>query len=161
MSHGLTTRGSIAAKSDDGMLLWKIIQDLLDPGTNTGGYTWFSPEMIVELMRLCQKYNMHLISDEIYALFVWNSTIDTQPAPANAAFFLWVDLGKAYREQYPGIEVRDISTGVMRALLDKNVFLASGKQFRSEQPRWFRIVFFNKKELLLEGLEGVAAALDV
>ncbi|KXH29883.1 hypothetical protein CNYM01_02934 [Colletotrichum nymphaeae SA-01] len=228
-------------------------------------------ETIVDLMRLCQQYDMHLISDEIYALSVWKNTIDTQPAPvpfesclsisttgimdahrlhvlwgmskdfgangirlgaiisqhnssfhssltpvgiysspsgltdhatanilddrewvegyidenqrklqesfelvahwvtesgityapgANAAFFLWVDLGKAYRERRPGVEFEDISTEVMRALLDKKVFLASGKQFGAEQPGWFRIVFSNKKELLLEGLKRVAAALD-
>ncbi|KAM5476028.1 hypothetical protein MauCBS54593_000711 [Microsporum audouinii] len=36
---------------------------------------------IVELMKLCQKYQIHLISDEIYALSVWENTVDTAPAP--------------------------------------------------------------------------------
>ncbi|GKT54238.1 ACC synthase [Colletotrichum tofieldiae] len=228
-------------------------------------------ETIIKLMRLCQKYNMHLISDEIYALSVWNNTIDTHPAPipyesclsidtagimdphrlhvlwgmskdfgangirlgaiisqrnpsfhsslipvgiysspsaitdhatanilddaewvngyieenqrklqenfelvalwakehgidyaqgANAAFFLWVDLGKAYRRHRPQRDIQDISAEVMRALLDKKVFLASGKQFGSEQPGRFRIVFSNKKELLLEGLRRITLVLN-
>ncbi|KAK1989152.1 pyridoxal phosphate-dependent transferase [Colletotrichum cereale] len=228
-------------------------------------------ETIIELMRLCQRYNMHLISDEIYALSTWNNTIDTHPAPvpyesclsidtsdimephrlhvlwgmskdfgangvrlgaiisqqnpsfhssltpvgiysspsaitdhatanilddtewvnkyieenqrklqenfelvahwatnsgieyaqgANAAFFLWVNLGKAYRKRHPQREVKDISAEVMRALLARKVFLASGKQFGSEQPGWFRVVFSNKKELLLEGLRRITAVMD-
>ncbi|PWY92226.1 PLP-dependent transferase [Aspergillus heteromorphus CBS 117.55] len=35
---------------------------------------------LVQLMRLCQKYHIHLISDEIYALSVWENTVDPQPA---------------------------------------------------------------------------------
>ncbi|GKT49828.1 putative inactive dehydrogenase easA [Colletotrichum spaethianum] len=226
---------------------------------------------IIALMRLCQKYNMHLISDEIYALSVWNNTIDTHPAPvpyesclsidttgimdshrlhvlwgmskdfgangirlgaiisqhnpsfhssltpvgiysspsaivdhatanilddtewvngyieenqrklqenfelvahwakssgidyaqgANAAFFLWVNLGKAYRERQPQREVQDISAEVMGALLERRVFLASGKRFGSEQPGWFRIVFSNKKELVSEGLHRITEVLN-
>ncbi|KAK2874935.1 hypothetical protein FQN49_001936 [Arthroderma sp. PD_2] len=41
-------------------------------------------ETIVELMRLCQKYQVHLISDEIYAMSVWENTVDVAantPAP--------------------------------------------------------------------------------
>ncbi|KAK2015642.1 PLP-dependent transferase [Colletotrichum eremochloae] len=148
-------------------------------------------ETIIELMRLCQRYNMHLISDEIYALSTWNNTIDTHPKPvpyesclsidmtgimephrlhvlwgidyaqgANAAFFLWVNLGKAYRERHPQREIQDLSAEVMHALLARKVFLASGNQFGSEQPGWFRIVFSNKTELLLEGLERITAVIN-
>ncbi|KAF3483000.1 ACC synthase [Arthroderma uncinatum] len=41
-------------------------------------------ETIIELMRLCQKYQIHLISDEIYAMSVWENTVDvaaSTPAP--------------------------------------------------------------------------------
>lgn len=228
-------------------------------------------EVIVDLMRLCQKYDMHLIVDEIYALSVWENKIDTQPAPvpfqsclsieatgimdphrlhvlwgmskdfgangirlgaiisqhnpafhsslvpvgiysspsgisdhvtanilddtewvdayiaenqrilqenfelvaswakesgivyapgANAAFFLWVNLGRAYHERHPERQSEDITVTVMRALLEKKVFLASGKQFGSEQPGWFRIVFSNRRDLLHEGLKRIKAALD-
>ncbi|TQN66294.1 1-aminocyclopropane-1-carboxylate synthase-like protein 1 [Colletotrichum shisoi] len=228
-------------------------------------------ETIVGLMRLCQEHDMHLISDEIYALSVWNNTLDTDPAPvpfesclsistagvmdprrlhvlwgmskdfgangirlgavvsqhnpalhdsltpvgiysspsaiadhatanilddrawvdgyveenrrrlqesfelvagwardggieyargANAAFFLWVDLGKAYRARRPGREVRDVAAEVMAALLEKKVFLASGEQFGSERPGWFRIVFSNNGEVVSEGLRRIAAHTD-
>ncbi|KAJ3959918.1 hypothetical protein N0V92_003469 [Colletotrichum tropicale] len=228
-------------------------------------------DVILDLMQLCQKYDMHLISDEIYALSVWNNTIDTQPPPvafesclsidttgvmdahrlhvlwgmskdfgangirlgaitsqhnpsfhrsltpvgiysspssisdhitanilddsewvdgyiaenqkklqehyelvvawakqngimyaqgANAAFFLWIDLGKTYLERHPERKVEDLSGEVMRALLSKKVFIASGKQFGSERPGWFRIVFSNKKDLLLEGLKRIVEAIE-
>lgn len=231
----------------------------------------YSREVIIELMRLCQKYDMHLISDENYALSVWQNNIDTHPAPVpyesclsintdgimnahrlhvlwgmskdfgangirlgalvsqhnsslhsaltpvaiysspssisdhvtanmlddrewidgyieenrrklqehfelivgwarengipyapgnNAAFFVWVDLGKAYLERHPGRDVEDVSEHVMRLLLDQKVFLACGKQFGSEQPGWFRIVFSVDKELLGKGLSRIVAALD-
>ncbi|TDZ73431.1 putative inactive 1-aminocyclopropane-1-carboxylate synthase-like protein 2 [Colletotrichum trifolii] len=228
-------------------------------------------DFIVELMRLCQKYDAHLISDEIYALSVWNNTIDTQPGPvpfesclsvdttgimdahrlhvlwgmskdfgangirvgavvsqhndsfhrsltpvgiysspssisdhvaanilddtawvdgyiaenqrklqghfelvvewaqengvvhapgANAAFFLWVNLGRAYLDRHPDRQVEDVTDVVMRALLEKKVFLASGKLFGSEQPGWFRIVFSNKQDLLKEGLKRIIEAIQ-
>lgn len=37
-------------------------------------------EALMGLMRLCQKYDIHLISDEIYALSVWKNSVDTEPA---------------------------------------------------------------------------------
>ncbi|GJC96123.1 ACC synthase [Colletotrichum higginsianum IMI 349063] len=228
-------------------------------------------ETIVGLMRLCQEHDMHLISDEIYALSVWDNTLDTDPAPvpfesclsidtagvmdphrlhvlwgmskdfgangirlgaivsqhnpalhdsltpvgiysspssitdhatanilddrewvdgyieenrrklqenfelvagwardrgieyaqgANAAFFLWVNLGEAYRARRPEREVGDVTAEVMGALLEKKVFLASGKLFGSEQPGWFRIVFSNEKEVVSEGLRRIAAVLN-
>ncbi|OTA01199.1 aminotransferase, putative [Trichoderma parareesei] len=36
----------------------------------------YSRETIVGLLRLCEKYQMHFISDEIYALSVWENTVD-------------------------------------------------------------------------------------
>ncbi len=33
----------------------------------------YTREVLLEYMRLCQKYNLHLISDEIYALSVWDN----------------------------------------------------------------------------------------
>ena len=85
--------------------------------------------------------------------------IDYKPG-VNAAFFLWVNLGKAYRERHPGENVNDIDERVMQALLRQKVFLASGVQFGSEQPGWFRIVFSNPEDLLKEGLKRVVLALE-
>ena len=36
----------------------------------------YSRETLVELMRFCGKYEIHFISDEIYALSVWENTVD-------------------------------------------------------------------------------------
>ncbi|KAL7785508.1 pyridoxal phosphate-dependent transferase [Trichoderma ceciliae] len=36
----------------------------------------YSRNVIVGLLKLCQKYQIHFISDEIYALSVWENTID-------------------------------------------------------------------------------------
>jgi aspartate/methionine/tyrosine aminotransferase len=36
----------------------------------------YSRDTIIELLRLCEKYRVHFISDEIYALSVWENTID-------------------------------------------------------------------------------------
>ena len=37
--------------------------------------------VIVELMKLCQRYEIHFISDEIYALSTWENKIDKSPPP--------------------------------------------------------------------------------
>lgn len=37
-------------------------------------------EALKSLMRLCQKYEIHLISDEIYAFSVWDNSVDAEPA---------------------------------------------------------------------------------
>ncbi|PYI01150.1 PLP-dependent transferase [Aspergillus sclerotiicarbonarius CBS 121057] len=229
-------------------------------------------ETIIQLMKLCQKYQMHLISDEIYALSVWENTIDAETpvafesalsinttgiidprlvhllwgmskdfgangirlgvivsqnnptlleaikgvslytysssvsehlaaiiledseftnryiqlnqqklsesyafaaqylkdhgieyaSGANAAFFLWVNLGKKYRELHPQetAELGDeISEKVMQLLLQRRVFLASGFLFGSEKSGWFRIVFTHPKEYLEEALRRIVLAL--
>lgn len=230
-------------------------------------------ETIIELMRLCQKYQINLISDEIYALSTWENTIDksspmiTTPfesalsinldgiidprlvhvlwgmskdfgangirlgviisqfnkdvqnaltgvslytyasgisdhlvsllledaeftssyiaenqrristayaytvgilrkhsiehAPGcNAAFFLWVNLGKRYRELHPEInESEDVGERVMQLLLQQKVFLASGTLFGAEKDGWFRIVFTQHQEVLDEALKRINEAL--
>ena len=230
-------------------------------------------ETIIELMRLCQKYQINLISDEIYALSTWENTVDksspmiTTPfesalsinldgiidprlvhvlwgmskdfgangirlgviisqfnkdvqnaltgvslytyasgisdhlvsllledaeftssyiaenqrristayaytvgilrkhgiehAPGcNAAFFLWVNLGKRYRELHPEInESEDVGERVMQLLLQQKVFLASGTLFGAEKDGWFRIVFTQHQEVLDEALKRINEAL--
>ncbi|KAF2206062.1 aminotransferase [Delitschia confertaspora ATCC 74209] len=37
----------------------------------------YSKQTLIALMKLCQKYQVHLISDEIYALSVWQNKVDT------------------------------------------------------------------------------------
>ena len=224
---------------------------------------------ILRLMALCEKYKIHLVSDEIYALSVWENTVDEKPAPVpfesalstptdgimdpsrlhvvwgmskdfgsngirmgaiisqhnpalhaalvpvslyssisslsenvtasvledeewhtsylarnkenlaanyrivttwaaengvpympgvNAAFFLWVDLGAVFRSRNPEAVV-DVDEEVMQALLKNRVFLASGKNFGSEVPGWFRIVFSQDEGYLREGLGRIMKAM--
>lgn len=226
-------------------------------------------EVLIGLMRLCQKHQVHLISDEIYALSVWPNDIDTTPprvpfysslsidmqgiidpalvhvvwgmskdfgangirlgaiisqhnidlmqalvpvglysscsslpdqitrkileddqwvdsyiqenrrklaahyriavewarsneieyAPGvNAAFFLWVNLGKAYRQNGGPCLEEELDAVLTKALLEQKVFLAAGKNFGAEQVGWFRIVFSHEAGLLEEGLERVVNA---
>ncbi|KAJ4141881.1 hypothetical protein NW754_014671 [Fusarium falciforme] len=231
----------------------------------------YSRSALIGLMKLCQKYLVHFISDEIYALSTWPNTVDTNPPPVpfesaltidttgvidpslvhvlwgmskdfgangirvgalisqanpslhtalvavglyssvssisdhvtinlleddafvesymaenrkklaaqyeravswakkndityapgvNAAFFLWVDLGKAYRARHTVEDGKDITGLVMKKLLEKKVFLASGEAFGSEKPGWFRIVFSHPDEYLDMGLKRVVEALQ-
>ncbi|PLB49681.1 PLP-dependent transferase, partial [Aspergillus steynii IBT 23096] len=229
-------------------------------------------EVLIDLMRLCQKYRMHFISDEIYALSTWENTVDHEgpaavsfvsalsidlegiidpelvhvlwgmskdfganglrlgaiisqgneglmaalrnmalysyPSAAaeyvsalvledvvftdeyiqlnrrklgesyafvvqrlreqgiqhaqgcNAAFFLWVDLGKRFWEMHPEVGADEqVSDRVMQRLVEKKVFLASGPLFGSEEDGWFRIVFSHPKEYLEEALRRIVEAL--
>lgn len=116
----------------------------------------------------------------------------------NAAFFLWVNLGKTHSksvqtgklkekevdsakklrlrrveesanepaEASTGVDAHndagsDIDTVVNDALLEQKVFLASGVQFGSEKPGWFRIVFSQNPKLLHLGLERIERALGL
>ncbi|KAJ5312481.1 hypothetical protein N7508_003311 [Penicillium antarcticum] len=231
----------------------------------------YPTEVIIKMMHLCQKYNMHLISDEIYALSVWENTVDEHGHPpvvfesalsidlngiidprlvhvlwgmskdfganglrlgviisqsnnvlhealkgislysyasgvsdyltsllledfdftdqyirlnqeklsesyacavqyirnhdieyaqgCNAAFFLWVNLGGKYCQLHPEESIEDIGDKVMQVLLKRKVFLASGDLFGSEHPGWFRIVFSQPREYLMEALRRVTDAL--
>lgn len=122
----------------------------------------------------------------------------------NAAFFLWVNFGKVYNRsvQEGKIKARvadedkklrlrrleksanepaeapldaDVDTGAETnvdagsdvdaltndALLEQKVFLASGVQFGSERPGWFRIVFSQNEKLLHLGLSRIEKALGL
>lgn len=76
----------------------------------------------------------------------------------NAAFFLWVNLGAVYQQNHSTHE-DNVDKVVNDALLKHKVFLASGLQFGSEEPGWFRIVFTQKMDYLNEGLKRIAMAI--
>lgn len=235
-------------------------------------------ETLIALLRLCAKYSIHLISDEIYALTVWENTIDTSgPAPVpfesvlsidlpsvidpslvhvlwgvskdfganglrlggmispsnpaliqackacgissspsslaenavgqvlndeafvegyiclnkkrlsaaythaitelqkhgiehipgvNAAFFVWVNLGKLFREGIaatPGAALSDEGTAltvkVYERLMERKVFLVDGDAAGAEEPGWFRLVFTQPPELVSEAIKRIAVAL--
>ena len=78
------------------------------------------------------------------------------------AFFLWVDLGKAYLEHHPernGSE--DVTQEVMDSLLEQKLYLASGSIFGSETPGVFRIVFSHPQEYIDEALRRMLKAIEV
>lgn len=51
----------------------------------------YSQSFLIELMKLCQKYSIHLISDEIYALSVWRNGQDNQVAMDDFVSVLAID----------------------------------------------------------------------
>ncbi|KAL1886071.1 hypothetical protein Cpir12675_006865 [Ceratocystis pirilliformis] len=231
----------------------------------------YTRETIVALMKLCQKYQIHLVTDELYALSIWKNTVDLDVTPAqfvsclsipteglidpklihvlwgmskdfgangirigmiidqhnealrqaifstciyssisslpdimtakifedrawvesyvaennrqlsdrfaivahwakdngieyakgtNAGFFVWVNLGDIYLRHHPNtIQSSTINDEISEALLENRVFLASGSNFGSEKPGWYRIVFSVDKTNLLEGLDRVLKTL--
>ncbi|KYK56070.1 aminotransferase [Drechmeria coniospora] len=78
-------------------------------------------------------------------------------AGTNAGFFVWVNLGSAYRRHRPGRSVADVDETVMKALLERRVFLADGVRFGAEQAGWFRIIFTQEADILDEGLRRILA----
>jgi aspartate/methionine/tyrosine aminotransferase len=236
----------------------------------------YSKTTIIGLMRLCQKYQIHLISDEIYALSVWENTADKLEAiptpfesalsistkdiinPAllhvlwgfskdfgangirigviisqnndpfltacrtaciysspsslaenaalavlsdpgflasyiqinkeristaythavkllhkhdieympgvNAAFFLWINLGKKYLktlgEGARGKSMGSITNEIFQLLMKKKVYLVLGDAAGAEQPGWFRMVFTQPPKSVEEGLNRIAEVLD-
>lgn len=79
---------------------------------------------------------------------------------ANAAFFLWMDLGAAYSRRH-NVGDKDLTEEVMQALLKQKLYLASGAIFGSETPGIFRIVFSHPDDYLVEGLKRMAKAIEV
>ncbi|KAK1711601.1 pyridoxal phosphate-dependent transferase, partial [Colletotrichum acutatum] len=79
---------------------------------------------------------------------------------ANAAFFLWADLGSAWETHNSGaVKDEDLDDFLMKLFLKHKVYVSSGKDFGSESNGWFLIVFSQDEIQLLTGLERVATAL--
>jgi aspartate/methionine/tyrosine aminotransferase len=91
----------------------------------------------------------------------WARNHGIEYAPGvNAAFFLWVNLGKAYCKTHAsGLDSENIDQTVNGLLIKHKVFLASGIQFGSEEPGWFRIVFTQRRDHLDEGLRRIVTAI--
>ncbi|KAJ9615007.1 hypothetical protein H2200_001081 [Cladophialophora chaetospira] len=82
---------------------------------------------------------------------------------ANAAFFIWLDLGKAYlaRHRERGEIVDDNMTDeITQLLMDNKVFLGSGPFFGAETPGLFRIVFTHPRPYIEEALNRITRALE-
>jgi len=68
---------ALLSSRDAGVRISAIM--LCNPHNPTG--RCYSRDLLLKLMRLCEKYQIHLISDELYALSVWENSFDTTPAP--------------------------------------------------------------------------------
>lgn len=99
----------------------------------------------------------------------------------NAAFFLWVDLKPLFKHKQSSVgkgtasagEVgkmglssldvgsgREVENAIMETLMENKIFLGKGALFAGEEPGWFRIVFSQPREYLLEGLRRMVDALS-
>lgn len=80
-------------------------------------------------------------------------------AGANAAFFLWADLGSVWKRHNAGVMSEDLDNFLLGLFLEHKVYIYSGKDFGSERPGWFRIVFSQNEIQLETGLRRVMDAL--
>lgn len=79
----------------------------------------------------------------------------------NAAFFLWVDLGRAYSDRHPDrVATREIADEVKQALWVQKVYVAHGGNFGSETTGMFRIVFSHPQYYLEEALHRIHRAIE-
>lgn len=113
----------------------------------------FTDRYIIENQRRLSEHH------KIAADWARKNEIEYKPG-VNAAFFLWVNLGRAYQRRHPNIKVDHVDDHVMQLMLKQKVWLASGVQFGAEEPGWFRIVFSHLPRHLHEGLERIVVALD-
>ena len=102
------------------------------------------------------KENQRKLSEhhKIAATWARENIIEYKPG-VNAAFFVWVNLGEAYRSRHPDLKIGD----VMQLMLKQKVWLASGVEIGAEEPGWFRIVFSHQPHHLHEGLRRIVLAL--
>jgi 1-aminocyclopropane-1-carboxylate synthase len=109
------------------------------------------------------RTNQQRISESYSAVVLFLNEHDIEYMPgANAAFFLWVDLGKAYLQRHPNRkDSEDITQEIMDVLLNQKLYLASGAVFGSETPGVFRVVFSHPKEYLDEALRRMVKAIEV
>ena len=109
------------------------------------------------------KNNQARLSESYSYVVRWLREHNFEFTPgSNAAFFLWVDLGKAYLANNPDREESDDITGeIMEALLKQKLYLASGGQFGSEMPGMFRIVFSHPRPYIEEALKRMMNAVEI
>lgn len=111
------------------------------------------------------KMNQQRLSDAYtFAVQLLNShSIPHQPG-VNAAFFLWVDLGKKYTERHPEVshlkDPHTITAVIYEKLMESKVFLVHGEAAGAEEPGWFRLVFTQPKHVVEEGIRRIAEAIS-
>ncbi|KAL4947214.1 1-aminocyclopropane-1-carboxylate synthase [Aspergillus filifer] len=81
----------------------------------------------------------------------------------NAGFFLWVNLGKKYREARPDVQLDaqslEFTDMLFQRLLDNKVYVAHGTAYGSENPGWFRLVFAHPLPWLEEAMRRILGAI--
>jgi aspartate/methionine/tyrosine aminotransferase len=78
---------------------------------------------------------------------------------ANAAFFIWADLGKLLKKNVGKIPGEGVTAEVHQRLMARKVFLVDGDAAGAEEEGWFRLVFTQPPELVSEAIERIAVAL--
>lgn len=106
------------------------------------------------------RENQRKLAQKHERVATWAREHGIEYAPGvSAAFFLWVNLGAAYRKTHPLCEEEGVDQAVADALLEQKIFLAAGVKFGSEERGWFRIVFSHPSDYLEEGLSRIVAAI--
>ncbi|KAJ6445110.1 ACC synthase [Purpureocillium lavendulum] len=83
-----THRAAILAAKDRGQRVAAII--LAHPHNPLG--RCYPRDVLLAYMSLCQEHKIHLVSDEIYALSVFENAFDTEPAPVPFESALSIDV---------------------------------------------------------------------
>ncbi|KAL0064451.1 hypothetical protein AAF712_008615 [Marasmius tenuissimus] len=79
----------------------------------------------------------------------------------NATFFLWINLGRAWREKHPedADKLKD-SKFLFKKLMAEKVFLVEGEAAGAEEPGWFRLVFSQPRESVEEGISRIIRVIE-
>jgi 1-aminocyclopropane-1-carboxylate synthase len=111
--------------------------------------------------RYIQQNQQKLSESYAFAVQLLKNNGIEYAAGGNAAFFLWINLGRKYRAEHPDEpEDSDVGDKLMKALMEKKVFVSSGALFGSEQSGWFRLVFSQPREYIEEALRRVMLAME-
>ncbi|KAL2216143.1 1-aminocyclopropane-1-carboxylate synthase [Thermoascus aurantiacus ATCC 26904] len=75
----------------------------------------------------------------------------------NAGFFIYIDLSP-YLPSEPGLSAQQREFALAQKLLDAGAFLHPGEE-HAKEPGWFRLVFSQEEEVLVEGLRRILSVL--
>ncbi|KAF2006628.1 aminotransferase [Amniculicola lignicola CBS 123094] len=81
----------------------------------------------------------------------------------NAAFFLWANLGKKYREKYPAKKSDDdfgLTKEIWDRCMENRVYIVHGDDAGTEKPGWFRVVFTQDRGLVETGVGRIIEAIS-
>jgi aspartate/methionine/tyrosine aminotransferase len=82
---------------------------------------------------------------------------------ANAALFLWVNLGKKFAERHPEAvdtgNLHAVTGTIFRRLMEHRVFVVPGDAAGAPEPGWFRLVFTQPESVVEEGIRRIAEAI--